>query len=248
MRAKTKSRIALLLAAALLAAAGALGASLCSMHDGAAHPDPAPRGAEAEAGEDPFPAVDWDYWRSVNPDVIGWITVPGTDVDYPVVMGPESEPDYYLRHDVYGRWNMWGCPYLDASCAEGGLLHSRNAVVYGHHMRDGTMFAQLAGYSDAAWARDHAEVLVQTPEERAVMRVFAADVVNAQKEQKVTEFADAGQYRAWLEKTVEDSRMVLDGDARPERVVTLCTCSYHYWGNERTLAFCAPDAKNAALD
>ena len=161
------------------------------------------------------------------------------DVDYPIVMGPAQEPDYYLRHDVYGNWNMWGCPYLDAACAEGGLLRSRNAVVYGHHMRDGSMFAQLARYSDEGWAREHVDVLVQTPEERAVFHVFAADVVNAGTEKKVTEFDDDAQYRTWIEKTVEDSRMVLDGDVRPEHVLTLCTCSYHYWGNERTLVYCA---------
>ena len=86
----------------------------------------------SEAADDGFPTVDWAYWQGVNPDVIGWITVPGTTINSPIVQAPTDDPDFYLSHDVYGNYNIYGAIYLDAECAEAGL-DSRNAVILGHH-------------------------------------------------------------------------------------------------------------------
>ena len=127
--------------------------------------------------------MDWDYWRQVNPNVVGWVTVPGTNVNGPIVLAPANDPDYYLKHDVYGEPNLYGCLYLDASCAAAGLLGSRNAVVYGHNMSlmDGSMFTALARYVDAAYAADHAEMLVQTPDEKKAVSYTHLDVYKRQE-------------------------------------------------------------------
>ncbi len=87
--------------------------------------------------------IDWAYWLSVNPDVIGWITVPGTGIDMPIVQAGARSPIYYLTHDVYGSWNCHGIPCLSWACAQGGLLGSGNALVFGHHLNDGTLFSAV---------------------------------------------------------------------------------------------------------
>lgn len=224
-------------------------AMLAYMHGRAADPPPSPAaldaidrllGEEEPADGDGFPIVDWAYWHRVNPDVVGWVTVPGTAVDYPVCQAPEDDPDFYLTHDVHRDWNFYGAVFLDADCAESGLMGSANAVVMGHHMDDGSMFAPLASYGDASWAEEHRTVLVQTPDDKAELEVLAADVVDAEAEPKRTLFSDAEDYREWAEDAVAKSDVVLDGDAEPERMYTFATCSYHRWWNERTLVYATP--------
>lgn len=112
---RVKSRIGGLVCASLLALAGILGFTLYSMEQ-SGNPDPVPGKAVAL---DPygFPEVDWDYWRSVNPDVIGWVTVPGTNIDSPIVQAHSDDPEYYLHHDVYRKYNVYGCPTLMLSAS-----------------------------------------------------------------------------------------------------------------------------------
>lgn len=236
-----KKRIALIVVAALmLAAAGAIALSLLSMQESAS-PSPAGEspGAEAPVDSDGFPEVDWDYWRSVNPDVIGWVTVPGTDVDQPIVQAHSDDPQYYLTHDVYRKRNVYGVPYLDAEC-EGGLLSSPNAVVLGHHMSDGSVFAGLARYStDAGFARENARVLIQTPDEKRVLNVRFASIVNAEETNKRTTFLDDTDHLTWYKGELAGASTVLDSTgAVPSRgLVCLCTCSYNLFNNERTLVY-----------
>lgn len=90
-------------------------------------------GTEAADTDDAaYPEIDWAYWRGVNPDVVAWITIPDTPVDFPVAYAPKKCPDYYLEHDVYGNFNYFGCIFADPVCPDG--LDSRNCILYGHNM------------------------------------------------------------------------------------------------------------------
>lgn len=231
-----RHKAALAMAAALLAAAIVLLAGFQGMTDRAVSPSPSPGSDEEAADQDGFPDVDWGYWKDVNPDIVGWVTVPGTGIDYPILQASESDPDFYLHHDAYRKWSVYGVPYLDASCAGGGLLGSRNAVVFGHHMNDGSMFAPFARFStDEGFARDHARILVQTPSEKRVVECRFAQIVDGSSRAKRTEFADESDYRAWYERQLSGASTVLDAKARPDALITWCTCSYNYFSNERTL-------------
>lgn len=225
-------KIPLVFAAILLIAACALGGWLYQMTQ-AAHPSPSPN---TEISSDSlFPEVDWAYWQAINPDVIGWVTVPDTGVDYPIVQAPADDPEYYLHHDVYKNWSIYGVPYLDAACKDIGLLSSRNAVVFGHHMNDGSMFAAFADYSDPAFASDHAVILVQTPDAKQVYSTRLVEIVNGAELAKRTDFKDEADYRAWYDEQVSDAVVALDAEIKPQTVMTFCTCSYNYSSNERTL-------------
>lgn len=190
-----------------------------------------------------FPDVDWEAWRAINPDVIGWISIPGTPVDYPIVQAPADDPTYYLKHDVYRKPNFMGCPYLDADCAEGGLFGSTNAVVFGHNLGfgDTSMFNAVASYTDASFAREHCRVLLQTPDERREFEVQAADCIGGWEAQKRTRFESEADFSQWYADRLVESDMRLTDEAVASPIVTLCTCSYNRWAdNERTVVYAAP--------
>ena len=185
---------------------------------------------------DGFPEVDWDYWLSINPDIVGWITIPGTSINNPVVQAHADSPDYYLSHDVYGNYNVFGAIFLDAECEERGLS-SQNAVILGHHFgSDGVAFGVIANYSDRSFASDHATVLLQTPGSKMKYSVRFAEIVNGNEPNKRTSFADDADFRSWYDSSRESAAMVLDADTAPDKTVSLVTCSYNIWvDNERTV-------------
>lgn len=225
--------------AATLAAAIALGAGYLNLSTNAAL-DPAP-GKEATYDTDGFPEVDWEYWQSINPDITGWITIPDTNIDYPIMQAFESDPDYYLSHDIHKNWNPWGVPFLDAQCKDRGLFSSFNAVVYGHNMLDGSMFEHVVNYSDANWADAHKDIYLQTPTAKKIYRVYAADVVHGTDPIKRCNFDDVQDYRSWRDLRFDDASMKLTEDAlHASRTITLCTCSHNYWKNERTIVYASP--------
>lgn len=229
--------IATLAMGAAIVACAVLFAGHIQQQRSEAMPDPSPK-STWQAHPDGFAVVDWDYWKSVNPAVIGWVTVPGTSIDLPIVQGPQEDPDYYLSHDVYGNANPYGCPYLDADCAEMGLLSS-NSVIFAHHASDGGMFSEMASYSDPAFAAEHPLILLQTPEWKARLSPRMVSIVDAAKEPKQTAFADDGEYAAWWEAKREAACLVLDAEEAPVRAYSFVTCSYTTWRNERTVVYAA---------
>lgn len=243
-----RSRAAFAAAGTFLAAAIALIALLVHFYQGA-NPSPSPTASsvtvsESADGESEFPTVDWDYWKGVNPDVIGWITVPGTDINHPVLQAHSSDPDHYLHYDVYGDYNPLGALYLDAECEKYGFS-SPNAVILGHSQRLSgaiTCFGYIQNYSDAGFAREHDTVLIQTPTAKMRYKVRFANIVKGWEPTKRTSFDSDADYRDWYDSNREDAAMVLDAETEPNQVISLVSCSYNFWKkNERTVVTTSVD-------
>ena len=217
-----------------------MGLWLFSIHDRAADVDPSPISADAsgsDAASDGVPTVDWEYWLSVNPDIVAWVSVAGTELDYPVGQARSGDPTFDLDHDVYREWNPYGCPYLDAACAGRGI-DSPLALMFAHHMNDGSMFSAFASYSDAGFAAEHDEILLQTPEGNARLRVVAVDVVDSNVEHKRLDFATDEELSSWLDELLGRADVALVDGARTDSVKAFCTCSYGRWnGHERTIVY-----------
>lgn len=227
-------------ASILLIAAGiALAGGVAWMNDRADNVPASPRGVAADGAggiECPweFEEVDWEGWGAENPDVIGWVQMPGTDISLPVAAADAENPDFYLHHDVYGNWNFAGVPYLDAECE--GDFDCGIAVIYGHHLNNGTVFSVLAEYSDQSFAEEHPHILLQTRDWKRVYEVEYAEVVNASVPTKRCTFASTGDFREYLEAGRGRADAVLK-DASPARMcaLQLVTCSYSTYRNERTV-------------
>lgn len=98
---------------------------------------------------------------AMNGDCIGWIYIPDTVVDYPVMHTPDN-PQKYLRKNFYGEYSQSGVPFLDGRCN----TDSDNLIVYGHNMKNGTMFSNLRYYTDSAFCDEHRTVELETADER----------------------------------------------------------------------------------
>ena len=107
---------------------------------------------------------------TLNPDLVGWIQIEGTGINYPVMQSIE-EPDYYLHRDFYGDYSRSGVPYLEEECDL--ALPSDNLLVYGHYLRNGTMFTDLEGYREEKFYREHPSIRFDTLEEIGTYQIIA---------------------------------------------------------------------------
>ena len=92
-----------------------------------------------------------------NADCIGWLSIDGTSISYPVMYTP-SEPQKYLRRSFYGQYSQSGVPFLDGRCSTVG----GNLIIYGHNMKNGTMFSDLKKYLNTDFLNSHRTVRLET--------------------------------------------------------------------------------------
>lgn len=112
-----------------------------------------------------------------NADCIGWLSIDGTNISYPVMHTP-SNPQKYLRRNFYGRYRQSGVPFLDGRCD----LQSTNLIIYGHNMKNGTMFSDLKKYVDRDFLNAHRTVkfeMVDGIRYFTVTKVLRTDITNA---------------------------------------------------------------------
>ena len=125
-------------------------------------------------------------------DMIAWLTVPNTSIDYPV-MQRLNRPDYYLTRDYTGKASPYGCPYLMASCNL--YKPSDNLIIYGRDMPDGTMFAPLNQYKDYEYFKKHKTVTLRYDGKKQDYSVLAFIVLKKTEDDdksfKFYEFVDA---------------------------------------------------------
>ena len=166
--------------------------------------------------------IDLDALRQVNPDVIGWIRVPDTKIDYPVVQSEDN--DFYLEHTWQGNKSSVGAIFMD--CGSAPNLTDFNTLIYGHNMRSGAMFASLRSYSQQSYweAHPHIYLLVDSG-------VFRFDVFSAYRaELDSAAYGQSFRQRETREKFLQDAaeQSVIQTEITPgirDRILTLSTCS-----------------------
>lgn len=105
---------------------------------------------------------------SMNADCFGWLSITGTDINYPVMHTPNN-PQEYLHKNFYGEYSQSGVPFLDSRCNS----DSTNLIMYGHNMNNGTMFADLCNYTDYSYLTQHPTVVFETDKGASAYTVFA---------------------------------------------------------------------------
>lgn len=186
--------------------------------------------------------IDWNAWHTINPDLVGWLSIPSLKFSLPLVQARRDNPTYYLDHDIYGNENIYGCPYVDVDCAEEGL-DSRHVIIMGHSLTDGSMFSPLLSYTDETFAQQHREVILYTPKKTTVYQVRRASIVSGDAKAKYSNFDSEDAFFNWLVQ--EDNRALYTLDNTPaHHGISLVTCSYFKDPtNERFVLFCTSQEK-----
>lgn len=133
-----------------------------------------------ENGDDSGPAQDWDALKEINDEIVGWITIPDTKIDYPVLYheGDDRYNQYYIKRTYKKESSEYGSVFIDYRSTE--AEKSRNVIMHGHDMLDGSMFAGLLGYSpkgdltgDIDFYREHPTVIFNTPDGDAKYKIIS---------------------------------------------------------------------------
>lgn len=141
--------------------------------------EPTVTAARTEPKQTEQPAAERNIQALIaeNADCIGWLSIDGTNISYPVMHTP-SEPQKYLRRNFYGRYSQSGVPFLDGRCD----IQSTNLIIYGHNMRNGTMFSNLKKYVDREFLNAHRTVKFETTDGIryfTVTKVLRTDITDA---------------------------------------------------------------------
>lgn len=112
---------------------------------------------QAEPTEEPAAERNIPKLIAANTDYIGWLSIDGTNISYPVMHTP-SDPQKYLRQNFYGKYSQSGVPFLDSRCS----MNGGNLIIYGHNMKNGTMFSDLKKYLNTDFLNSRRTVRLET--------------------------------------------------------------------------------------
>lgn len=169
--------------------------------------------------------------REINPDVKGIIEVPGTEISAPVLQGKDNE--FYLRRDIHKNYDINGSIFLDYESSFEPMTD--HMVIYGHNMKNRTMFSDVALFKDPEFFNSHRELMIHTEEGTYRFEIFAGYIIDLQNEDAFIPFneyitwgeeMDAVRYKEALRPLAVVFR---DLEIRPEdKIISLSTCTYEH--------------------
>lgn len=179
--------------------------------------------------------IDFAMLESMNSDTVGWIQVPDTPIDYPIVQGEDN--DKYLHTDFEGKESVGGAIFLDFESDPD--LKGRNNILYGHHMKNGSMFKALVNYKDQEYFESHPYFTIYTPEEEIRLRVIAAYYGDADPQARRTRFSTEEDFDEFVDKMTSKCPFRIELEGEIDSLYSLITCSYEF-DDARTFVFAAP--------
>ena len=165
---------ALLSAGMVLAAAAYIGLYLYQSYQNAAFYETIMEQAQPQENEmsEQLPLLaDLNALKARNPDCVGVLCIPDTPIDYPVVCSEKENGEYYLHRSFNEEKSAAGTLFLDHRCAT--ELRPQHEIIYGHHMRNGQMFAVLKKYQEESFWREHPRILYQTEAGTEIYEIFS---------------------------------------------------------------------------
>lgn len=131
--------------------------------------------SSADSAESAPISVDFEELQKISPDIVGWIYCEDTVINYPVVKG--SDNDYYLHHAYDGTYSASGAIFIDADNADD--FQDSNTIIYGHHMKNGSMFATLSNWQKQEYYDEHPVMWLLTPTQNYKIILFSGYTTSA---------------------------------------------------------------------
>lgn len=156
--------------------------------------------------------------KEKNSDSLGWITIPGTEIDYPLMWTPE-EPEKYLYRNFNREDSSHGAPFLDARCT----LDSSNLMLYGHNMFDGSMFTDVLSFSDRDYLQDHKTIYLELEGKSLEYEAFAS--VRTVSDSQIFSYVELYNDEAFLADIQKECPYDIGiPSGQGNRYITLTTC------------------------
>lgn len=192
-------------------------------YDGSSDNDKNTSEAANTADPDAF-NVDFDALLEYNSDIVGWIYSENTPISYPVAQTTDN--DYYVRRSLDREYLITGTIFADYRCGKVG--ENSNYIIYGHHMRNGTIFGSLEKYITQEYYEEHPTFKYYTPDKTYVIDVYAGYVTDINSDIFKPDF-DEGERDRLLKEAKKKSGFVSNVDiGEDDTIMTFVTCSYQF--------------------
>ena len=182
--------------------------------------------AEEQDAEEQAPVrkskMDYSYLRTVNEDLVAWITAEGLPIDLPVVQGEDN--DYYLTHRFDRQPNRLGTLFVDMHNKPD--FTDKNTVIYGHNMNDGSMFASLVNYKSQEFYNDFPTMDIFTPQGDYTIEIFAGQLADGNDPFIQFDFKDDMDFMTYITylKVISTFESPVEVSTE-DQIITLSTCT-----------------------
>lgn len=173
------------------------------------------------------------YLYAINQDLVGWVKIPNSTIDMQVVQAGDNQT--YLKTDFYGNYSRYGCPYMDYRNDPKYL--EQNTIIYGHHMSDGLVFADLKKYKTIDGFKESPIIEFDTLYRSYKFKIYAVMITNSKEEDDngyifnytVPDFGSEANFTSYI-AAVDERKLYTTGvDIQPDdKLLTLSTCTYEF--------------------
>lgn len=172
-----------------------------------------------------YPVVDFTSLENINKDIMAWLYLEDSKINYPIVKGKDN--DYYLTHLFDGKANSSGSIFMDYR--NNIDLTDIHTIIYGHHMKNGSMFSALTKFKDQSYYEAHKKAIIVLKDKMYELQFLAGYVTNVEDNSWDLDFADDNAALNWAKNSQKKSSF--KADIEPEigdKYVTLSTCDYDF--------------------
>ncbi len=169
-------------------------------------------------------SVDFEKLLEMNSDVVGWIRFDEpSEINYPVVQGRDNEE--YLKRTFEANTNKLGTLFVDVN--NPGDFSGRNTFIYGHNMKNGSMFAQLLKYKDDSFYKEHPYFYIYTPDGKVrTYEIFSAGVVKDTSDSYIMDYEDDAEFQTYIDYIKQQSAYPTSAEVTTaSKIVSLSTCT-----------------------
>lgn len=176
--------------------------------------------------------IDFEMLAETNPDIVGWVTIPDTKIDYPIVYTDNN--DTYLHTSFEGEESVTGAIYLD--CDSEPDFSGWHNIIYGHNMKNGSMFKDIVKYKQEDYFNEHQDIFIYLPDREIHLKAAAALYTDAAPIKRKTKFQDEDALTFYMDEMTKGCKFRKVPEAPVKQLYSFITCSYEF-DNARTILY-----------